>query len=129
MDYTSFVRNYYTVTLKNLKQFKHYFGGYNNLLEKWDIPNDFLHQVEQPNDFLPSEEVNINAPTEYFESFLGYLGYLMPDLSNLLLDKDGIKYLFSRYTSKNLDDEMIYGQINAYITLVCEIKKELGVLA
>ncbi len=129
MDYTNFIRTYYVCALHNLKKFKHYFGNFVNLVENWNIPSNFLHESENSNDFLPNEELNINAPTQYFLEYLTYLGMLMPDLEEILLNEDGIKHFYNRIMSKNLDDDTIIGQITTYIAFCCEVKKEMGVLA
>ena len=130
MDYTNFVRTYYAFALSKLKNFKHYSGDFVNINEKWNIPDNFLHEVKSENDFLPSEEVVINAPTQYLEEYLEYLGKLMPDLEEILASKSRIHFLYQNFLNRNGEnDEQWIGQIGTYLDFGIEVKKEMGVLA
>ncbi len=129
MDYTNFVKTYYAYVLKRLKEFQHYDGGFANMLSDWNIPKEFLYEFKgAENDFLPSEEVTINAPTVYMEEYLSYLGDMMPDLSELLLSRSGIKNLYSTFLNKNLDDEKMIERIKVYVDFAIEVKKRMGIL-
>lgn len=129
MDYTNFVRTYYRLVMNKLRQCKDYSGSFADPLNNWDIPKDFLHEAKETNGFMPIEEVNINAPTQYVENYIEYLGTMMPDIDNILMDKNSLRGLYSKFLHRNGDnDENCYAQLEALVNLAVETKKELGVL-
>lgn len=129
MDYTNFVRTYYRLVMNKLRQCKDYSGSFADPLNDWNIPKEFLHEVKETNGFLPSEEVIINAPSQYIETYIEYLGVMMPDIDNILVDKYTLRGLYARFLHRNGDnDEQCYAQMEALVNLAVETDKELGVL-
>lgn len=129
MDYTNFVRTYYRVVMNKLKECTDYSGTFADLLNDWNIPNEFLHSVKETNSFLPVEEININAPTQYIEEYMDYVGKLMPDIGDIFLDKYTLRGLYARFLHRNgNNDEQTYNQLETLVNLAVETKKEAGVL-
>lgn len=127
MDYTNFVRTYYRCVVNKLNNFNHYSGSKALLSENLDIPSEYLHSVETNLDALPNFEVNINAPTQYYERFLDYFGRINLDLNALFMDKEGIVELYNSIMVAQ-EDEVIVRAISLYVSVTCDSLVKMGVL-
>lgn len=128
MDYTNFVRTYYRVAIQKLDEFAKYNGSIVDFHYALSIPEDKKHKVERKSSFLPDFDININAETRYFETFLDFYGSLYCDLGGILLDKVKLVKLYDVLMG-GTDDEAILTAISVYVNAGVDYLKEDGVLA
>ena len=128
MDYTGFVRYYYVSLINKLNKYSSYKGTTTILNYPLGISEENLHVVDSVNfDGLPTFGLNINAPTEDYETFLEYYGKVMLDLSILFVNKTILREIYSEFVF-NSEDEMAKGRVDLYIETVIKDLVEQGII-
>ena len=130
MDRSNFVRNLYRIATNSLKGYEDYYGRIVNVGKPLEIPSEFLHQEESASHFLPQQSVNIDAPTEYFVSFMDYFVSMMPDLGVVFADKKRIDGLYENAVDMGIieDDEKSMEYIEFVVGVGTQALKDRGIL-
>lgn len=130
MDYSSFVKNYFRHAITELEKHRTYNGRIVQLSKELDIPSEFLHEEEPKNMFLPAFSLNIDAPSNYFVTFMSYYVNLMPDLNIVFANEDKIKEVYKRAVDMNIleDNELTMKYIELMIGVGVKVLEEQGIL-
>lgn len=128
MDYTNFVKIYYRTVVNKLNHFTNYKGELANLNYEINIPNRYLHSVDNNFDALPSFQLNIDAPVVYFENYLDYLCENTPDLRIIALGKNALRDLYGKTIVLEQNDEKNISKIEAIVNVALDYLKESKVI-
>lgn len=129
MDYTNLIKTYYRLVYTKLNSYKKYLGSIEDGHDLEVEDSDVFYK--QPNFIALSDyDLNINAGSKEYETFLDYYDKTFPDLHLVFLGKDGFSAIYNSFLeSKQIENDSFAVEfLNDYLDIALKMYAENGVI-